>query len=164
MRSLAIVCVRALGAFLVATNMSVFASMLATQLSFDEFNRSISVPMAAPAAAAVLGLVVIIWSKSLGALLTLGLEEPAAPAPGAQQMLQVGTALLGLFFIATAVSDAAASAWDYFRQGVSEREAVAEMQRQRMVTYIVRAATGAALGGVLLWLSRSLFARGVQTT
>jgi hypothetical protein len=159
MRSLAVVCVRALGAFLVATNVSVFASMLATQLSFDEFNRSIAVPMAPPAAAAVLGVAMIIWSKSLGALLASGLEEPAAPALGAQQLLRAGTALLGLFFIATAVSDIAAAAWDYFRQELSGRDAVAEMRRQRVVTFVVRAAASVAVGALLLWMARSVFAR-----
>jgi hypothetical protein len=160
MQSTAIICIRALGAFVAAANMGIFATLLSTQLSLEDFGRSgVSVPLIAPAVVIVLGIAMVIWSRSLSALLMSGLEVPPASAMGAQQLLQVGTALLALFFLATAISDVVAAIWDYFRDQPSDREAVAEMQRQRAISYALKAATNAGIGALLLWMARGVFAR-----
>jgi hypothetical protein len=158
MHSLATVCVRALGAYLiVVTNMSGFAMMLTTQLSFRN-TGTIALPLAPPVAFALLGVAMITWSKSLSGLLTSGLEAPPTSSMDAPQLLQVGTALLALFFLAGAVSDIAASAWDYFKQASpSESEAVTAMCKARMMTNFVGAATNLVTGFALLLLARALW-------
>src|SRR5262249_7508610 len=123
-------------------------------------STSISVPFIAPAAAAMVGLAMLVWSKRLGAILASGLETPTTTTLSTQQALQVGTALLGLFFCATAVSDIVAAAWDYFGRASSGREAVDEMRMHRAISYAVNAITKLVLGAILLWMARGAFAHG----
>jgi hypothetical protein len=156
MQSLGVVCIRALGAYLFIAHMSLFGSMLTMQLARD---GAVVMPLASPVAFAVLGLAMITWSKGLGALLTSGLEAPAASTVSAQQLLQVGTALLALFLIASALSSIASATWDYFRSELSENDAVADMRRQRMVANIVGGGTSLVIGPLLLLMSRSLWSR-----
>jgi drug/metabolite transporter (DMT)-like permease len=156
MQSLATVGVRALGAYLVVSQMSLFAIMLATQLSLED---RVVVPLASPASFAVIGIAMIVWSKRLAGLLAFGLEAPTTSALSAQQLLQVGTALLALSILASAASSIASATWDYFRSELSENDAVAEMRRQRMVANIVGGATSLVIGSLLLWMSRSLWSR-----
>jgi hypothetical protein len=154
--SFAVVAVRALGAYFVVANAGLIGMMLGTQLSLD--NPRIAIPLAAPAASVVLGIVMMIWSKNLGAVLISGLETPTLNI-SAPQLLQVGTALLALFILATAMSDVVAAVWDYFRGQPSDREAIAEMQRQRAISYALKAVTSIGIGAVLLWVARGAFAR-----
>ncbi len=157
MKSIAIVAVRILGAYLVATNASVFATMFAAQLSYPDSIR-ITTPWMTPAALAMAGVAIILWSKGLGALLVSGVEAPAGPNVDATQLLQVGTALLALFCFASAASSIVAAVWDFLRQ-VSDESAIAEVRRQRVVSSTVSAATSLVVGALLLWLARGVFVR-----
>lgn len=160
MHSLATVGVRALGAYIAVSQVVLFSTMLTTQLSLE---GRVVVPLASPASFAVIGLAMIIWSKSIAALLTSGLEAPATFSVNAQQLLQIGTTLLALSILASAVSSIASATWDYFRSELSQNDAVAEMRRQRMVANIVAATASSVVGAALLWMSRSLWRRGGAT-
>jgi hypothetical protein len=99
----------------------------------------------------------ILLSKSLGRLFMAGVPETGPPGPDAQQMLMVGTALIGLFYLASAASDVfdAAGIWVapiLMPETFALDEAGATIE-------LVRAAGTVALGGLLLWLARSLFGR-----
>jgi hypothetical protein len=159
MHSIATVCIRAVGAFFALTYLGTFGMLLSAQLLYRAPDELELEGVAWPAAFVIVGIVLMMWSKNLARLLTAGVSQMQAPALDAKQLLQLGTGLLGVFFLAAAAPALASAVGLYLgavHLGESAPDANSNWVRAGSSAFL--AAGNAAAGTVLLWMARGLFA------
>jgi len=162
MRSVAIIFVRALGAYVIAWNVGTFSVIGVSQLMLASSMRGVFSPvLVIPVAFMVIGALMIAFSKSLAGVLTRGVPETALPALDARELLHLGTALIGLYFVGSAVPSLFAAAWAYYGPDLSAGDRFRDVAErlQRAATFLTQAAGYAITGAVLLWMARPLFGR-----
>jgi NADH:ubiquinone oxidoreductase subunit 6 (subunit J) len=110
MQAIATVGIRLLGAYLVISaigaTLAMWASwaMLAEISSLDRsFSESRAVVLVVQAAIGLFGFALIVLSARLSGFLTRGIFFEESVRPSNQQLVQVGTGLLGLYFLAVGV-------------------------------------------------------------
>lgn len=161
MKSITIVCVRVFAAYLVLTFMGMLASMLSPLLMIRSFNEIPWLVLVAPLAMIVIGVLMLLVSKSLATLVLAGVPEPAFALPDSQHILQIGTALIGIFLLATALPSLLAAVLQYLRVGGlgslgSRTEIAILIDQQGAIASIVRSTGSLIVGALLLVMSRQI--------
>ncbi len=116
MRSIAIVCIRAIAALLILTNVSMLSVMLPTQLivSSSEVRWYL---YSGPVVMIAIGFVVLMFSKRLAVLLVAGTSPPDSSVVDGQALLQVGTLVVGLYLLGTGIPQLVGAVSQYFVLG-----------------------------------------------
>jgi hypothetical protein len=149
MRSVAIVCVRALAAYLIIFNANTAAMMLATRLSLERGSDLDTAPLIVFGTMIALGLAMLAWSKRLADLATKDLTEEERRPADSRMAIHIGTALLGIYLIATALPNLAEAWWRHFTLG-DDTDARVQVQKALALASLIQAIVGIAVGCLLI--------------
>lgn len=161
MRSIAVVCVRAVAAFVILSNINLLAVVIPTQLSLQSATHAPWQWATAVSCALIIAvaLLALAFSRRVGGLLVAGLPETSMQAPEPQVLIRIGTFGLGLYVLAIALPELAGDIWRYveFKTVSHSFYNTADSFRQGDVTgAIVRAASGVVVGSLLLVMARPI--------
>ncbi|MDP3739402.1 MAG: hypothetical protein Q8R02_18580 [Hyphomonadaceae bacterium] len=166
MRSIAIVCVRALAAYLILTYLGFLATVLSSQLVFRDFGEIPWRALVPPVTMFLVGVAVLLFSKGLAALALIGIPETQPALPSSPQLLQIGTALIGIFLVATALPSLVGATLRYFAVGSigAPTETAVLIDQQGAVASFVRSIGSIVVGSLLLGMSRQVSALWRRTS
>jgi len=159
MRSISIVCIRAIAALLILTNVSMLSVMLPTQLivSSSEVRWYL---YSGPVVMIAIGFVVLMFSKRLAALLVAGTSPPDSSVVDGQALLQVGTLVVGLFLLGTSIPQLVGAVSQYFVLGSFDDAADLRVRipQHNAIGSTVASLVGMAIGCLLVGMSKPISA------
>lgn len=160
MRSIAVVCIRAVAAYLILSCVTLLSVMLPTLLVMPSSVGVLPTPFVGPTVMIIVGFAMLVFSKKLAALLVAGIPTPDPGAVDAQALLRIGTLVLGLYMLAMAMPQLAGALWQYFALG--NLDAAAELgdqiQQQNALGFLIASLAKLAIGGLLVGMSKPISA------
>ena len=156
MRSIAVVCVRILAVYLILSNLGLLTTFLSVIMMDMRDYRWTS--LMSPTVMILLGVAALLFSRGLVALAFRGVSEPSSVMLDGERLLRVGTFLIGLFLVATALSPLVVAAIQFVAVGNVTGQSNLEMrlEQQDIVASFARAAGSVVVGLFLVGLSRRI--------
>ena len=154
MRSMAVVCVRILAAYLVLSNLGTLTTLLAVFLVSRDLRDVVWIPLAPPIVMMILGTSALLFSRGLVARAFAGVSEPSLAMPDGERLLRIGTLLIGLFLVATALSPLVVAVIQLVALGdvTSASDLDLRLEHQDIVASLARSIGSILLGLPLLGL------------
>ena len=160
MRSMAVVCVRILAAYLVLSNLGALTTLLSVFLVSRDMRAFAWILLVPPVVMMVLGVSALLYSRWLVARALAGISESSLVVPDSERLLSIGTLLIGLFLVATAISPLVVAAIQLAALGdvTSASDLDMRLEQQDIVASLAR-----SIGSILLGLTMMRMPRRIST-
>lgn len=158
MRSMAVVCVRILAAYLVLSNLGALTTILSVFLVSRDMPAFVWIPLVPLVVMMVLGASALLYSRWLVTWALAGVSESSLVAPDSEGLLRIGTLLIGLFLVATAMSPLVVAAIQLAALGdvTSTSDHEMRLEQQKIVASLARSIGSILLGLVMMRMPRRI--------
>jgi hypothetical protein len=149
---MAVVCVRILAAYLVLSNLGALTTLLSVFLVSTGLRDVVWIPLVPPVVMMILGVSALLYSRGLVARAFAGVSEPSLVMPDGERLLRIGTLLIGLFLVATALSPLVVAVIQLVALGdvTSASDLDLRLEHQKIVASVARSIGSILLGLVMM--------------